>query len=176
VTEPMRLPGAECARIPTDKLVRYALDPDHPRGRHKARVFAWALGIRRRAHSSRSATTAGTGWTSSPCRTTRLPPPAIAPASASLLSIGQSQWITDGYLRADLRQVDPALSLHDARGDIVRPWLTYSTPQPVPNGQPVQYVADAEVDSPGSGGSSATGRTGPRCCRWSRAGAGTASR
>jgi hypothetical protein len=41
----MRLPGAERARIPTDKLVRYALDPSHPRGRHKARVFASALGI-----------------------------------------------------------------------------------------------------------------------------------
>lgn len=41
----MRLPGAERARIPTDKLVRYALDPTHPRGRHKARVFASALGI-----------------------------------------------------------------------------------------------------------------------------------
>jgi hypothetical protein len=45
VAEPMRLPGAERARIPTDKLVRYALDPNRPRGRHKARVFAWALGI-----------------------------------------------------------------------------------------------------------------------------------
>jgi hypothetical protein len=43
----MRLPGAERATIPTDKLVRYALDPAHPRGRHKARVFASALGIRK---------------------------------------------------------------------------------------------------------------------------------
>lgn len=42
----MRLPGAERPRIPTDKLVRYALDPTHPHGRHKARVFASALGIR----------------------------------------------------------------------------------------------------------------------------------
>ena len=32
--------------IPAEKLVGYALDPDHPRGRHKARVFAAALGIR----------------------------------------------------------------------------------------------------------------------------------
>jgi putative CocE/NonD family hydrolase len=55
---------------------------------------------------------------------------------------GQSQWITDGYLRADLRQVDPTLSLHDAHGNIVRPWLTYSTPQPVPIGQPVEYLID----------------------------------
>lgn len=91
---------------------------------------------------------------------------------------GQSQWITDGYLRADLRQVDPALSLRDGRGEIVRPWLTYSTPQSVPLGQPVRYlldvigtsnvfraghrlrldvlpVSDAELDSPRTGGAGA---------------------
>jgi hypothetical protein len=45
VVEPTRLPRAESATIPTDKLVRYALSPEHPRGRHKARVFASALGI-----------------------------------------------------------------------------------------------------------------------------------
>jgi putative CocE/NonD family hydrolase len=55
---------------------------------------------------------------------------------------GESQWITDGHLRADLRQVDPALSLRDRRGEIVRPWLTYSTSQPVPIGQPVKYLID----------------------------------
>ena len=55
---------------------------------------------------------------------------------------GESQWITDGYLRADLRQVNPALSLRDAHGDIVRPWLTYGAPQPVPLAQPVQYLID----------------------------------
>lgn len=33
------------ARIPTEKLVAYALDPSHERGQHKARVFASALGI-----------------------------------------------------------------------------------------------------------------------------------
>ena len=42
---PINLPGAEQARIPTEKLTGYALDLDHPRGRHKARVFAAALGI-----------------------------------------------------------------------------------------------------------------------------------
>ena len=36
----------EQARIPTERLVRYALDETDPRGRHKARVFASALGIR----------------------------------------------------------------------------------------------------------------------------------
>jgi hypothetical protein len=43
--EPVRLPRAREARIPTDKLVRYALDIAHERGRHEARVFASALGI-----------------------------------------------------------------------------------------------------------------------------------
>ena len=39
MAEPTRLPRAEEATIPTDKLVRYALDPNHPRGGHKARVY-----------------------------------------------------------------------------------------------------------------------------------------
>ena len=43
--QPVRLPNAGQARIPTDKLVRYALDLRHERGQHKARVFASALGI-----------------------------------------------------------------------------------------------------------------------------------
>lgn len=45
---PLRLPRAREAVIPTEKLVGYALDPEHPRGRHKARVFAAALGLRQR--------------------------------------------------------------------------------------------------------------------------------
>ena len=36
--------GAE-AVIPPDKLVEYVLNPEHPRGRHKARVFHAALAI-----------------------------------------------------------------------------------------------------------------------------------
>lgn len=43
--EPVRLPRAQEATIPTAKLVSYALDPSHERGQHKARVFASALGI-----------------------------------------------------------------------------------------------------------------------------------
>ena len=31
--------------MPEDKLAGYALDPAHPRGRHKTRVFSSALGI-----------------------------------------------------------------------------------------------------------------------------------
>lgn len=39
------LPRAREAIVPTDKLVEYVLNPDHSRGRHKARVFQSALGI-----------------------------------------------------------------------------------------------------------------------------------
>jgi len=45
MTDPVRLPGARDATIPTAKLVSYALSATHQRGRHKARVFASALGI-----------------------------------------------------------------------------------------------------------------------------------
>lgn len=41
------LPGADRAEIPREKLCDYALCPDHPDGRHKARVFQSALGISR---------------------------------------------------------------------------------------------------------------------------------
>jgi hypothetical protein len=41
-----QLPRATDAIIPPEKLTRYALDPSHQRGQHKARVFASALGIR----------------------------------------------------------------------------------------------------------------------------------
>ena len=45
VPEPIRLPGAERARIPTDKSCPLRTNPNHPRGQHKARVFESALGI-----------------------------------------------------------------------------------------------------------------------------------
>ena len=41
------LPNAESAELPVDKLRDYALNPAHPRGQHKARVFRSALGIGR---------------------------------------------------------------------------------------------------------------------------------
>jgi hypothetical protein len=41
----MQLPNAERAVIEMVKLTDYCLSTDHPRGRHKARVFASALGI-----------------------------------------------------------------------------------------------------------------------------------
>lgn len=42
---PPRVPRAAEAVLPEEKLAGYALDPAHPRGRHKARVFSSALGI-----------------------------------------------------------------------------------------------------------------------------------
>lgn len=45
MSESVGLPRAREATIPTAKLVSYALDHSHERGRHKARVFASALGI-----------------------------------------------------------------------------------------------------------------------------------
>lgn len=41
----MRLPNGENAVVDIRKLTEYCLNPDNPRGRHKARVFASALGI-----------------------------------------------------------------------------------------------------------------------------------
>ena len=41
----MRLPNGDQAVVPLDKLLDYCLNPEHPRGQHKARVFAAALGI-----------------------------------------------------------------------------------------------------------------------------------
>jgi hypothetical protein len=42
----VRLPNAENAVVDVAKRRGYCLNPRHPRGRHKARVFASALGIR----------------------------------------------------------------------------------------------------------------------------------
>lgn len=41
----MKLPNAEHAVIEIEKLRDYCLSTSHPRGRHKARVFATALGM-----------------------------------------------------------------------------------------------------------------------------------
>lgn len=41
----MKLPNAEKAYVDERKLSQYALDPSHPRGRHKARLFRAALGF-----------------------------------------------------------------------------------------------------------------------------------
>jgi hypothetical protein len=39
------LPNGERAELDVRKLRDYCLNPDHPRGRHKARVFHDALGV-----------------------------------------------------------------------------------------------------------------------------------
>jgi hypothetical protein len=41
----MKLPNGEQAEISTQKLIGYCLNPEHPSGKHKARVFASILGI-----------------------------------------------------------------------------------------------------------------------------------
>jgi len=41
----MKLPGGEYALVDIAKLRDYCLNPAHPRGRHKARVFASILGL-----------------------------------------------------------------------------------------------------------------------------------
>jgi hypothetical protein len=43
----MKLPNANEAVVDLRKLEEYCLNPDHPRGKHKARVFESALGIGR---------------------------------------------------------------------------------------------------------------------------------
>jgi len=41
----MKLPHGEQAVVDVVKLTDYCLDPDHPRGKHKARVFQAACGL-----------------------------------------------------------------------------------------------------------------------------------
>ncbi len=41
----MKLPNADMAIIDTEKISDYCLNPEHPRGKHKARVFQSALGM-----------------------------------------------------------------------------------------------------------------------------------
>ena len=55
---------------------------------------------------------------------------------------GRSSWISDGQLRASLRRIDDAKSVKNADGDYVRPWLPFDTHEPVPVGEPVEYVIE----------------------------------
>ena len=41
----MKLPNGDRAIVDIAKLRDYCLNPEHPRGKHKARVFAAALGF-----------------------------------------------------------------------------------------------------------------------------------
>ncbi|MGG6296679.1 DUF6883 domain-containing protein [Leptolyngbya sp. AN02str] len=41
----MKLPNVDAAVIDLDKLRNYSLNPQHPRGKHKARLFAAILGL-----------------------------------------------------------------------------------------------------------------------------------
>jgi hypothetical protein len=41
----MKLPNGESAKVDLEKLVEYCLNPDHPRGGHKAIAFRTVLGL-----------------------------------------------------------------------------------------------------------------------------------
>ena len=41
----MQMPGGDTAIVDPAKLTGYCLNPEHPRGKHKARVFAAVLGF-----------------------------------------------------------------------------------------------------------------------------------
>ena len=41
----MKLPGGDKAIVEREKLTGYCLNPNHPRGKHKARVFSLVLGF-----------------------------------------------------------------------------------------------------------------------------------
>ena len=43
----MKLPNGDRAVVPIEKLRDYSLNPEHEEGKHKARVFAEALGLGR---------------------------------------------------------------------------------------------------------------------------------
>lgn len=43
----MKLPNGDSVIIPREKLIGYCLNPEHPKGKHKARVFQSVLGITR---------------------------------------------------------------------------------------------------------------------------------
>ena len=43
----MKLPNGDKAVVEDAKLIDYCLNPNHPRGRHKARIFEAVLGITR---------------------------------------------------------------------------------------------------------------------------------
>lgn len=51
ITLYMKLPNHQSAHIDVAKLTGYVLNPNHPEGRHKARIFRSALGISA-AHAS----------------------------------------------------------------------------------------------------------------------------
>ncbi|WP_414563769.1 MULTISPECIES: DUF6883 domain-containing protein [unclassified Anabaena] len=41
----MKLPHPQCAIVETEKIAGYCLNPGHPEGKHKARVFKSALDL-----------------------------------------------------------------------------------------------------------------------------------
>ena len=92
------LPNADRAILDLNKLERYCLDPTHPRGKHKARVFQHALGVGQRdAHWLRSALLVG-----------------LANAEAEFLS-------SDAH--GDHWRVDIPISRHEQQGVVRTIWI-----------------------------------------------------
>ncbi len=57
----MKIPNADQAFVDLRKLRDYCLNPEHPRGRHKARLFKGALGWTADDAGGRAAATVGRG-------------------------------------------------------------------------------------------------------------------
>jgi hypothetical protein len=65
----MKLPGGEAAIVDIRKLTEYCLNPEHPRGKHKARVFAMLGFTMENAHDLRTALlTAAAGGDAQPAQ------------------------------------------------------------------------------------------------------------
>lgn len=55
---------------------------------------------------------------------------------------GRSEWVTEGFLRASLRRLDPTETVTNDAGDIIRPWFEDDEHEPVPSGDVVEYVIE----------------------------------
>lgn len=60
---------------------------------------------------------------------------------------GRSSFIADGLLRAAVRQIAPAQSLHNAGGDLILPWYPFTHAAPVPSDATVKYTITIEPTS-----------------------------
>lgn len=93
-----KLPNGDRAIVDIRKLAGYCLSPEHPRGRHKARVFRDALGIARRDAADLRARLLD----------------AAGREEATLLS-------SDAW--GDRWQIDVAISRHDRRAMVRTIWI-----------------------------------------------------
>ncbi len=96
LTDPsMRLPNADRAFVDLQKLREYCLNPAHPRGQHKARVFASALGI-----TAREAAWLRTAFLRAACT-------HDATAGEADAMVGAIIWIAQLTVQREPRQSEP---------------------------------------------------------------------